>query len=244
MYFKYGSYSHEENEVSFTHSRVAKLDSGGVVFGYDETYKLKGRLHGDTQAELTTAINALKAAYAVQFQDLVLYDNSGAVTAHTLLNSETLGGVRVLEGPSFPDSMGAEYSTYRTYEIVVGAVAPISGQGNNSVVDWQETLTFIGTGGPRNVWQQPIVGPAIRQQVSQLTTIKAIQRGSAVGYADYYQFAPPLFPIEVEHEEQRVFERGTPQYMGSGVKRYYPCNWAYFYEFNNPLTGNPTGRPT
>lgn len=243
MYFKYRNYSHEENEVSFQHSRQAKLDSSGTPYGYTESYRLRGRLHGDTQSELTTKIDALKAAYSVQFGDLILYDNSGAVTSHTLLNNNTLGGVKVVEGPSFPESMGAEYSTYRSYEIVVQADVGITGQGNSSITDWQESLTFIGTGGPRYVWQTMLTGPPIRQQVSQLTTIKAIQRGSAVAFADYAAFPPPLFPIDVEHEEQRVYERGTPQYVG-GIRRYFPSMWTYSFEFNNPLTGNPTGRPT
>jgi len=244
MYFKYGDYQHEDNEVSFEHSRVAKLDSGGVVYGYDETYKLMGRLHADTQEEITTAIDALKTAYAKQFQDLVLYDNSGTATSHTLRNSETLGGVRVLDGPSFPNSTGAEYSTWRSYEIVVAAVVPISGQGNGTVIDWQETLTFMGTGGPRNVWQPMITGPAIKQQVSQFTTVRAVQRGTAAGFSEYIPYANPIFPIDVEHQEQRVWERGTPQFMGGGVRRYFPCTWTYVYEFNNPQTGNPTGRPS
>lgn len=244
MYFKYGPYQHDDNSVAFSLSRTAKLDSGGVPYGYTETYKLSGRLQADTQAEITAAIDALKAAYSVQFQDLVLYDNSGNVTSHALLNNNTLGGVKVVEGPSFPNSMGAEYSTYRNYEIVVAADTPLTGQGNNSVTDWNESLTFIGTGGPRAVWQPMITGTPLRQQVSELTTIKAIQRGTAVGFADYISFAAPLFPIEYEHQDQRVWERSTPQYMGNGVKRYYPCNWTYLFEFNNPQTGNPTGRPS
>lgn len=244
MYFKYGSYSHDENEVSFEHALVAKLDSGGVPYGYTETYKLKGRLQADTQAEITTAIDALKAAYAVQFQDLVLYDNSGAITSHALLNNNTLGGVKVVEGPSFPNSMGAEYSTYRTYEIMVAADTPLPGQGSNSTTEWSESLTFIGTGGPRVVWQPMITGTPIRQPVSELTTIKAIQRGSAVGFATYISFPAPLFPLETEHQDQRVYERNTPQFMGGGLFRYYPSTWTYVFEFNNPLTGNPTGRPT
>lgn len=244
MYFKYGSYQHDDNSVEFQHSIVAKLDSGGVPFGYTETYRLKGEIRAADQASLTTALEALKAAYAIPFQDLILYDNSGSETTHALKNSNTLGGVRVIQPPSYPSSLGAEYSTFRTFEIMVAADTPLSTQGNSSVTDWQESLTFIGTGGPRHVWQTLLTGTPIRQQVSELTTIKAIQRGTATGYADYVPFPAPLYPIDVEHQEQRMYDRGTPQFKGSGVNRYYPCSWTYVFEFNNPATGNPTGRPT
>lgn len=244
MYFKYGSFQHDDNSVEFSAMRTAKLDSGGVPFGQTETYKLRGEIRADTQAALTVAIDALKAAYAIPFQDLILYDNSGNETSHALKNSNTLGGVKVIEGPSFPNSLGAEYSIFRTFEVTLSADTPIAGQGQNSTVDWQESLTFVGTGGPRHVWQTLLTGTAIRQQVSELTTIKAVQRGQAVGYADYVAYPAGLYPIEVEHQEQRVYDRGTPQYLGGGVRRYYPCSWTYVFEFNNPATGNPTGRPT
>lgn len=251
MYVKYGDYQFDDDAVWYAYTCPAKLDSNGVPYAYSPQYKLSGWISitdtgtvAGNQAAMTAKLALFEAAFAKQFQNFGFYDNAGNLTVHKLINAQTLGGVKVLTRPEYPDSRGAEYSTFRSFTLTLGADVPLSAQqGPNAVVEWQETLTYIGTGGPRRVWQEFIEDNPENQVVAQRTTIKAIQRGSAIGFGDYIAFPAPLYPLEVEHEDQRIFERGTPQAKGAGVFKYYPSSWSYFFEFANPQFGNPTGRP-
>lgn len=252
MIVAYGNYQLDDNSAGWVISSRAKLDSSGTPYAYSEEYKLNIRVEvedtGNAQADqaaLTAKLQAIQDAFAVPFKDLIVYDNFGQQTVHKLINSQTLGGVKPLTRLEYPVGMGAEYSTFRNCTITIGADVQQSGlTGNNSVIDWTESLTYIGTGGPRRVWQEFIEELPENQIVAQRTTIKAIQEGAAVGFGDYIPFPAAIFPIEVEHEDQRVYRRMTPRMVGGGANREYPSMWTYVFEFSNPIFGNPTGRPT
>ena len=251
MYYQYGNYRFDDDAVSSVFTCPAKLDSNGIPYAYSPQFKLSGWISitdtgtvAGNQAAMTAKLAEFEAAFSRQFQNFALYDNAGNLTAHKLINAQTLGGVKILTRPEYPVGAGAEYTTYRSFSLTLGAEIAVSPQqGTNAVIEWQETLTFIGTGGPRRVWQEFIEDNPENQVVAQRTTIKAIQRGSAIGFGDYLAFPAPLYPLEVEHEDQRVYERGTPNAKGAGVFKYYPSSWSYSFEFANPAFGNPTGRP-
>lgn len=249
MYAKYGNYRFDDDSVALNYTCAAKLDSGGVPYAYMPRYKLRGEVRIDdtgtvagNQAAMTTKLRELEAAFSQQFKDFGFYDNSGRLTAHRLLNSETLGGVKVLTRIEYPDSTGAEYSTYRTFEVTLGGDVAITASNPNTIVNWAEVVEYQGTGGPRRVWTEFVEGDPQNDIVCQRTTIKCVQRGTARAIGAYPR-PTPLYPLEVEHEDLRIWSPGTPEFMGNGVNAYYPASWAYFFEFANPQFQNPTGRP-
>lgn len=253
MHWSYNGYSFDENAVSFEKTGPALLDSGGVPYAYNVQYKLRGDVRitdqgsaAANQAAMTTKLLALEAALSVNFGDLILYDDNNLPTVHRLINSETLGGVKVLTAVEYPTSFGAEYSTYRTFQVTVGCqVAAPASASNGSVIDWTESLTFVGTGGERKVWHEYLEGDPDYDVTAQRTTVKAIQAGSARGFADYLAFPAPLFGPDKEHLDQRIYKRDTPSYMAAGTLRYFPTSWQYFFEFaaSSGVTANPTPRP-
>lgn len=252
MYAQYGDYAFDANEVSFVFSSPAKLDGSGVPYALMPKYALKGTIRiADTgvaatnQANLTAKLLLFEAAIKTQYRDFVFKDDAGNPTVHKLLNSETTGGVRVLEW-GYDDSKGAEYTTYRNFSAVIGAEIPDTtqaGNGGNSIIRYRESLTFIGTGGPATEWQEMIEGDPIQQQTAQRTTIRAIQEGSALGYKTWINPPPGLYPLSVERQRERVYRRDTAQQFVNGVETEFPSSWQYVFQFADPSNGNPTGRP-
>lgn len=237
MFLQYGNYVHATNEAEVTISRLPTYNDGGLLQGYLETWRIRGILQAADQTALSIAINQLNAAYAVQDRNLGLFFDSGAATSHVLLSAQSIGGVRVIDGPNYPVGTGAEYSTFRSYEIAVEAEFRNAQRG---LLAWTESLSFSG-GGPRFVMQQPLDGLPVRQRVAESTPYLVQQSGSAVGNLTYPIPSAPLFPAD-EHVDQRRIDRGQPRRHGSSYSE-WPISWSYSFEAAAPLLGLPRTWP-
>ncbi len=240
MFLKYGSYTHSANEVSVAISRTPRYDEHDRILSMIERWEIDGRLAADTQAALTTAINALEAAYETQGQNVGLYlDDGTTLTSHAITSADTIGGVRVVEGPSYPDGRGAEYSTFRNYRIALEAETDIA--PGNTLLFWEERIETTGGGG-RFVMLQTLTGSPQKQIVAQATPYRAIQSGRAVGYGAYPLPASPLWPAS-EHVDQRQVGRRSPRRRGpTGQASYeeWEVVWSYSFEDVAPLIGFPS----
>lgn len=241
MYLKYGGYPHTSGEAAFSISRDGQFSPEGVYQGYVERWDISGRLHAADVASLSAAITALQAAYALQGQDIGLYNDDHSPTAHRMLNSQTVGGIRVVRQPSFPESQGAEYTTFRSYSIgVEGEFLDLE----SGIVNWTEVVNFEG-GGPVYVHLKPINGVAQKQVSIQNDTFRATQAGSAVGYLGYPNPPAPLWPSDLVRAP--AISRKTPRRKGprgSQLFVEYEVSWNYAFESVAPLTGGPTPPPS
>jgi hypothetical protein len=207
-----------------------------VRIGTTERWTMRGMLEGSTVAEITTAIQTLEAAYSTNGRDLILYQSDGTTeTAHKILSAQTMGGTRVTKLPSYPSGEGAEYATFRRYEIVVEADYAVWDQ---NLVAWIETVSYRGRGG--EVWRlMPVlVGPWPRQTLHTNSPYSAVQRGRAVGQFSYPVAPPPLWPLD-EHRDAGGGEYSGPRRHGNTFTD-YETTWEYTFESNNPLVGFPT----
>lgn len=235
MIFKYGNSTHAQNEVALTIQKRVLYSTMGFRQAIRETWTLNGVLHAPNQVVLTAAISTLQNAYAVPGQDAGLFLDDGITpTSHVMLSSQTIGGVRVV-GLDFPRGEGAEYSTFRTYTIVLEADFPDSSAPN--LVSYNETVEFKG-GGPKFVFMQTLKGKPKKQLVVQHTPYEATQKGSAVGYTWYPPSATTLWP-EAEVFERRLTSLVTPKFHGGGAPTEYQINWSYFYKSDTPFVGLP-----
>ena len=251
MYYQYGNYRFDDDAVSSVFTCPAKLDSNGIPYAYSPQYKLSGWISitdtgtvAGNQAAMTVKLAEFEAAFAVQFQNFGFYDNAGNLTAHKLINAQTLGGVKVLTRPEYPIGAGAEYTTYRSFSLTLGAeVSAFPGQGGNRITEWDEVVSYRGTGGKRRAEQEYIDDPPELQDVAQFTFIRCVQRGSAVGLSAYPTPAAPLFPLDLENEPERGITLGSPQ-STNGQQRYFPISWEYSFRFASAQFRYPTPRPT
>lgn len=241
MYLKYGNYQHAAGEASVVISKQQLFSDAGIARGVRERWDIQGMLQAADQAALTAAIDELRAAYAIQAQDVGFYRDNGQPTSHRIVSAETNGGVRVVVPPSFPQGQGAEYTTFRSYTLALEAEW-LDSQAN--LLAWHETIRFQG-GGPRFAYLEPINGQPVKQLLQQATTFKAAQSGEAVGYAGYPVPAPPLWP-EAEHLDRREIRYELPKRTGppgSATYTQFRVSWSYNFEDAGPLVGLPTAWP-
>lgn len=245
MYLRYGSYTHALAEARVSINCEAMRNQAGVYYARKERWDIQGRLTGADAAALTTAIAALKAAYEIGGYDLTLLLPDGVTASdHQLLTASCKGGTKIAMPVSFPEGSGAEYSTFRNYSVAVEGEIPLL-DGQNPIVEWKETLAFVGTGGPRFVVIETRNGMPQMQQVSQRTPVRVVQSGRAVGY-NQWPFPPrPIWP-GYEDGPQRSPQLGSPELTGEGTSRgfhNYEISWSYSFISPIPLTGFPHAQP-
>jgi len=236
---KFGQYAHANNEVGIVMSRGSLRDQYGIIYGYHTTWTIRGILQADTQADITTAIAALEAAYSSEGKDAILYLDDGiTATAHKLLDGPSFGGVKVKDGPNYPNGVGAEYSTFRTYEITLEASYGFNNAGG--LTQFDEVIAMFG-GGPRWILIQTLNGPPQRQQTADMTPFYAQQSGSATGVLTWPEPGSPLFPEHEHRDRRRIVLAGPVASPEAG--RSWGVSWSYEFESITELFGQPRFKP-
>lgn len=226
MYLKYGDYSHSTDECAIVITKESVLDDYGRKVGYKEMWNVSGMLTGSSVSAVTTAIQALETAYSVNGRDLKLLQDDGTETAHKLVNADSLTGVRI-KTLGYPAGAGAEYTTFRNYQIVAEAdFSVLPGSGSDGTIRFQQTISYRGTGGPRKVIRTTLTGMPVAQQVAQRTPIFVSQSGFAIGFSSYPAPAAPILP-QWEDFDSREIEYVTPQMKGLLNQSEYRINWTY-----------------
>lgn len=234
MYLRYGNYTHAVDEAAVNISKKRTLNQQGFPIGGVETWQIQGQLNGTSTSDLTAKILELENAYSKGGRDIYLLDDSFNPTAHYILNSQTVSGI-VATAVVYPFSNGAEYTTFRNYSIEVQASYDIDGGGGgggtggkNDVIDFDQTISWSGTGGPQFVVRQPRYGKPILQIVSRSTPISVQQSGTAVGYRGYPNVPPPIYP-RFEHVDRRQIVRQHPRIATAEERREFRINWNYSF---------------
>jgi hypothetical protein len=197
------------------------------------TMTIQGELIYDTQAGISSAILELEAAYLYDGRDLVFHQDDGANTPHQLLSGNSLSGTRVRQFEFAPIGNG-EYATARTFRIVVDAEYDIS---EKEVLEFRETLRFIGTTGPRWRAIEIAVGSPLVQVLSQNSVQRIYQQGFARGLSGYPIYPGPLFPA-IEHGHLRQQEMIGPDQTRNFYKN-FGIRWRYVYSAGSPQSGQP-----
>ncbi len=234
MRLSWGSYQFDVNATLLSQREVALFNVADQPYARKLTVDVQGYLVGDGQAAITAQMNAMAAALRVNYQDLVFKADNGSEAYHVLRNAGSISGVRVVQGPDFPQSTGPEFATLRTFAFSVEGEFPINGSAA-LLVAFDETLDF-GGGGPLYVHKPALNGPPQKQMVYQQVPFWAVQRGSAVGYRAYPAIPAPLFPGDLK--ERGRFSRKTPKRRGNGYQD-FGITWEYNFESVSQLAGVP-----
>ncbi len=237
---QYGSYRHQPGEVTLRPiARNAMVAPSAIVYGWTWRWKVSGFLQATSQANLTAAIQRLEAAYAVQGGNLGFFNDDGSATAHGIFDGQTIGGVRVVSGPNYPEGQGAEYSAggaFRFYEIELEYDVRDFRVG---LLAWTESITYSG-GGPEFIFLEPILGPPVKQLLKAATAFRAVQRGMAKGHGSYPVPPDPLWPGDLLRDPE--VERIAPQRRGNAFIE-PQISWTYTFASALPLVGLPNPQP-
>lgn len=239
MKLTYGSYEHDDNEVSFTISKQSQYNNFQQARGHRATWVITGVKQAASVSALTTALSQLESAYGTDGGDLIFYDNSNSETAHSIRNSDTFGGVRIkefryLDGNNRVWGSGAEYVNIRTYRIVVEADVLV----RLDMLAYSETVMTVG-GGPQRIWVPSATGLPQEQLIRRFTPYKAVQIGLAVGDITYPPAASPIWPEPYYQQDKTQGKLHTPRFVQGGMTD-YKIEWSYHFESDIPLVGSPT----
>lgn len=204
------------------------------------TVNVNGMLTANTSegiADLIAQVLRLEATLAIVGGDLVLTDSvAGPVLSFPSQGSED--GVQI-ETHSYPDGKAGEAVTHRKFSFTATVRYPASGSG---LVSYQESLTITGTGGPVSVLQPAVSGEWPYVETSSHSSVRASQRGSAVGYSSCPDPASPLWPYPILKNMSAAITRGSPEFRGRMYVN-YRIDWAYEFESAKPLAGTPSVFP-
>lgn len=234
MIFKYGSYSHADNEVALSVSKTPEYTARGFRFGTRERWVLRGKIQANTVAALTTAMDALEDAYAENNKTAVLLLSDGSTeTQHKMAASDCLGGVHVV-GLDYDEGVNAEYTSYRSYTITLEGLRTDKEQ---TILEYSESITLQGSGGPRRVILETLDTPPIIQITAQRTAQTIVQAGFARTY-DHWLIPQPLLP-SLEQEHLRIIENIDPESF-RGTLRAFPVRWQFTFVSDVPQYMTPT----
>jgi len=227
----YGGYTHADDSAGFTINEQMILSPRGTPFKKLHSWIINGVLRATTQSQLTAEMDALKAAYSQGGQDLVFNLTGGVGSHHRLLSGSTLTGTRVrrftwLDRQPGVWGSGTEYVFRRSYQIVVDAEAIADGADN--ILQYTQSITYKGYGGPRWILAGSLTGAMQAQTVQAFTPFYAIQSGFALGLFSRPSFPGPLWPA-LEHGEMREETEidGTPYANGTIA---LGARWRYVHE--------------
>lgn len=249
MYLKYGSYTHQFCECSVTISKLPIYTGNYVRIGHSETWSIRGRLVGDSEADIKTKIQALETAYATDRQDVYLLQADGSTSsAHYIISSATLSGLLVKRF-AYPNGEDIT-SGFRNYEIELSTQVDTSagggggGAGGQQIVSYSESISSRGTGGPRIVARETRNGTPVMQTVSQFTPVYVTQRGSSVGLFGYPNAPGPIWPQYEQVADRDITYTAPEQVLGSGSgqeSRRFTTSWSYSFVASGAIAGKPGG---
>lgn len=237
MIFRYGSYSHAQDEVNLSVQKLAVLSKRGFRKATKVLFGISGVLIAADQASLTTAMAVLENAYYYHDLNAALYYTDGVTLSQHYINvSQTIGGVRS-SGVKWGAGDGTEYVTRRSYSISLEADLA---DGESNILEFLETISVHGTGGQRFVLLETLEGPPQYQVTAQKTIVRATQSGSAVGLYGHVDYPAELWPNALKQDQAEKTKSG-PAIWRNGAWE-YPTSWNYQFESNQQLNGTPTIR--
>lgn len=239
-YLRYGSFTHPQGSVGLTATWQTIPNEAQLTYARKVTINLLGMLTSQQVteaaaiADIKTKMDAVWAAYSYNDRDLVLYSPSGTATHHNYPTATALGGLRVVQPPSFTDPKGAELVTKASWTATLEATYEAT--GGPVTKSFEETVQFEG-GDWKVGHLETKIGLPVKQLLRMHTIYRAVQRGSAVGYRTYPLRPNPIWPGAVV-QPNPAMTYGHPKRI-NGQYREYPISWSWTFESDSPLVGIP-----
>jgi len=232
-----GNYTHASGEVEYSLSVDGFLNERGDTVTHRVKVQMQGELYADSTTNLDVAAAALRSAYRDRLtQWRVLADGSALV--HSVLEADTIDGIRVVQPPSFPSNRSAAYVSYLPYTIGLEWEQLVTGM-EEALVSFDETLQFSG-GGFRTGHIETAVNLPQKQLLRRHTIFRAVQSGSAIGMFFRPRVPDPIWPSALV-EENPASSLASGKWRGrvSPNRQEVPVTWQYNYESAVPLFGRP-----
>lgn len=247
MFFRYGSYSHPQNEVTLANFRIYPMRENQIRIGTRFEMTIEGELYVDNglidkdacQANLTNKIANLINVYKDDYKDAGFYQDNGNPTPHVLQSNhpDNLTG-NIITHRNWPMGDGNEYATKRTFTIGIAAEFK---SAYSQIVNYQDVISQVGDGGPLVRWYATRFGPPQYDILHNQTFVQYKHAGFAVALDAYPSPPMPFYtrPYLLGHLTRII--RQSPQRYAQGF-RMRGISWEYHYVLPAPALLLPTVR--
>lgn len=239
MYFKYGNFVFEAGEAilgGFTRRMIRSNQD--LAVREERVLSVGFQIIRSTQANLRARYNAILAALSVENQTAAFYHDDNTASAIYLPapgdDANCLTGVLVMERPSIRPVDGADYATHLDGQFVLRAEYVLATAPG--LVDFSESVTVEGSGGPNIVAVPQDSGAPLLIATTFQTPVTVVQEGQSVGLYTWPQPKPPYFANELAGA--RRISRRSPRRRGGGLVD-YPTAWSYRFVATGPVVGYP-----
>jgi hypothetical protein len=231
----------KETNISIRKEAIENASRSPIA--YKEIWSISGRLYNKTgsAAGMAAIIEEFEEAYAQTGQDLVLELDDGRPSHHAIYARNTLGGIRIVAIPEYPEGRQGEYVSYRSYTLRAEAVIPYFAT-KSLFIEFSERISISG-GGARWGVAEVNRGPGVRQRLRTHSKCSATQSGSATYFSDWPPVPGPIWPYALV-DELPDLELVSPETISTGSGGYTSlingaATWTYNYEFPLRLGGVP-----
>jgi hypothetical protein len=251
MYYRHGSKTFNDAEFGlrgFARTRVRgnrnePVVDKWVISGFFEINPQLGS--NASQLAWQKAITARWKYIAEAFVDGVdsgFLHQDKTPSAIYLDHSKSFSGVYVTQLPDLQPLNGADYANGHLGNFSVAAdFVPPGGSTIGELVDYRESLTFQGNGGPLVVGTLMDRGPGYITQTAEQTFYQASQSGYAVGRTGWPTPNSPYWSSPILINPSAAVSYETPNVYG-GSKIEYKTSWNYQFLSPEPLNKLPTIR--
>lgn len=230
--FRYGSYVASPGEANVTTASVINRNEAGQPFSETRRWIAELYLTATSQGTLLRKIATIQAAFGRDNQAVTLLGD-------TISPGDTIGGIRVIVPPSFPNGQGVEGVTIRTIRVEIEAEIPAAGAAL-VLVSFSETIRWISRGGPLVEFNETLNGRPVPYLARRYTTAHVIQAGQAVGYLDWPPVPRPKWPGALVRD--RVEDITSPMRWGRNNDKNFARSWEYEFKSATPLANSPPTR--
>src|ERR1700676_542419 len=121
MFLQYGSYKLDIGSAAVIPTIQSIFNSAGMPQEMKCSIQCQGTLLGASQNDIDAKLTQFLAAMAVPLQDVLFFRDDGQLSALRLRNKDSLQGVHVTLGPTFPNKQKGEYSSYLDFDLTFSA---------------------------------------------------------------------------------------------------------------------------
>jgi hypothetical protein len=237
MQLSYNGYPFPPNGVTISISRTALLTEAKVRYGYTERWTCRGLLEATGQQGISQQIALLETAMSFDFGNVIFTHDDGSLAAQGAISRGTFSGVRVAGPVSYPEGTGAEYSTYRTFEVAFEWDVIY---GKVGIISWYETVSPKSAGGPKIEMFTSLNALPQKQTLALFLPYEVTQSGSSVGNTSYPIPPQPNWPQALK--KNPLISYRSPKRRGNNFIE-WQVDWNYEFVSALPLFGLPNAQP-
>lgn len=233
---KIGTHSLPVGQAGCRPSIRSKRDAQGRPYVRILSLEVEGMLFGDDSQAIKAEAALLKAALENGRADIILYDGSMRRTGVALTAADAVGGFIFNEDIRYTEVNGSQWETLLSFTFTSTAEYTLDGVTGGTLIAFNERISRLGNGGPRETQQEVLQGETVRVRLVEKTRCLTVQQGFAVGFGGWPNFPNPKWRQYLTNPEVAVTHTGGIGY----ANKEYRIDWEYKFESPRPLAGEPS----